>query len=44
MKNEELYPEANDLNMDRWSTILANADGKGTARTRKRCSCTTFEG
>tara|TARA_R100000541_G_scaffold41627_2_gene49068 strand:+ start:631 stop:2718 length:2088 start_codon:yes stop_codon:yes gene_type:complete len=28
---QELYPEANDLNMDRWSTILANADGKGTA-------------
>ena len=28
---QTLYPKANDLNMDRWATILANADGKGTA-------------
>ena len=28
---QKLYPKADDLNMDRWSTILANADGKGSA-------------
>ena len=28
---QTLYPKANDLNMERWATILEKADGKGTA-------------
>ena len=28
---QKLYPKADDINMDRWATILQNADGKGSA-------------
>ena len=28
---QTLYPKADDLNMERWATILEKADGKGTA-------------
>lgn len=28
---QKLYPGANDINMNRWATILENADGKGSA-------------
>ena len=28
---QKLYPGANDINMNRWATILQNADGKGSA-------------
>lgn len=28
---QKLYPGANDINMNRWATILQNADGRGSA-------------
>lgn len=28
---QKLYPKADDINMDKWATILENADGKGSA-------------
>ncbi len=28
---QKLYPGANDINMNKWATILQNADGKGSA-------------
>jgi hypothetical protein len=28
---QKLYPGANDINMNRWATILENADGRGSA-------------